>query len=378
MKRTVHPRSVAAVRRRGAVVVLVACFLTIFLIMAAFSIDAAYVQLVQTQLRAATDAASKAATSALVQGQSTGQAQTAAKNMAALHMVGGRSLTLANADITFGQSISQTNGTWLFTAGLTPSRATQVVGSLSSANSNGSLGLFFAPVFGTASVQLSNTSVASAFACDVVLCLDRSGSMKWDTSGTDWIYPSPYGSNWSQGYNNPPRPGSRWAALDTAVQNFTNILTNANAPPNVAVVTWATDNTIDLSLQSSMSAAYNAVHAYTSQNFGGGTNMSGGMADGVSAMTGTGSRGYAKRIMILMSDGDWNDGSDPVTYANSYCVPNNITVHTISFLASGTGATVLSNVAAATGGKFYVATDSASLTAAWQEIAYSLPVVLTK
>lgn len=378
MKRRQISRSASAVERRGAVIILVACFLTIFLIMAAFSIDAAYVQLVQTQLRAATDAASKAATSALVQGKGDAQARTAAINMAALNRVGGRTFVLASSDITFGQSISQTNGTWLFTAGLTPSRATQIVGSLSSANSNGALNLFFAPVFGASSLALSNTSVASAFACDVALCLDRSGSMKWDTSGTDWIYPSPYGSNWQQGYNNPPRPGSRWAALDTAVQNFTNILSTANAPPNVAVVTWATDNTIDLSLQSSMSAAYNAVHAYTSQNFGGGTNMSGGMADGVTALTGSGARGYAKKIMILMSDGDWNDGTNPVTYANSYCVPNSIQVHTISFLASGTGATVLSNIAAATGGKAYVATDSASLTAAWQDIAYSLPVVLTK
>ena len=60
---------------------------------------------------------------------------------------------------------------------------------------------------------------------------------------------------------------------------------------------------------------------------------------------------------------------------------------TAEVLAAGTDLVVVGragigldnvDVAAATGGKAYVATDSASLTAAWQDIAYSLPVVLTK
>ena len=106
--------------------------------------------------------------------------------------------------------------------------------------------------------------------------------------------------------------------------------------------------------------------------------MSGGLGDGVTALTGANSRSYAKKIMILMSDGDWNAGSDPVAYATANCVPKSITVHTISFLASGTGTTVLENIAAATGGKSYAVTSAAALTAAWQDIAYSLPFVLTK
>lgn len=376
MKRSGQNRSAAA--RRGAVLIFCAAFMMIFLILAAFSIDTAYMQLVQTQMRAATDAASKAATSSLVQGNSSAVAQQAAINYAALNTVAGKTFKLTSGDITFGQSTQQNDGTWLFTAGLTPSRAAQVVGKLNSTNSNGALALFFAPIIGVNNIVLSNTSVASAFACDVCLCLDRSGSMKFDTSGVDWSYPPPYQNNWQNGYNNPPVNGSRWWALDGAVQTFAGILATANAPPNLAVVTWSDDNIINLNLQSSTTAAYNAVHAYTSQNFGGGTNMSGGLGDGVTALTNSSSRAYAKKIMILMSDGDWNGGTDPVAYATSYCVPNNITVHTISFLASGTGTTVLQNIASATGGKSYAVTSSAALTAAWQDIAYSLPVVLTK
>ena len=105
--------------------------------------------------------------------------------------------------------------------------------------------------------------------------------------------------------------------------------------------------------------------------------MSQGMTAGRTQLTSASTRSYAKKVMILMSDGDWNDGSNPVTYAAT-CAASNITIHTISFLASGTGTSVLQQIAAATGGKSYVATDAASLTAAWTELAYSLPVVLTK
>src|SRR6185369_8813056 len=118
-----------------------------------------------------------AATSSIVQGNTTTTAQNAAIAMAALNTVAGKSFKLTAGDITFGQSVQQGDGTWLFTAGLTPSRATQIVGKLNSSNSNGALSLFFAPVFGVNNIALTNTSVASAFACDVCLCLDRSGSM---------------------------------------------------------------------------------------------------------------------------------------------------------------------------------------------------------
>ena len=55
--------------RRGAVIPLVAVFLVVFIAMAAFSIDVAYMQLVRTQLQAASDSAAKAGTSALAQGK---------------------------------------------------------------------------------------------------------------------------------------------------------------------------------------------------------------------------------------------------------------------------------------------------------------------
>ncbi len=364
-------------RRRGAVIPLVAVFLVVFVAMAAFSIDAAYMQLVNTQLKAATDAAARAGTSALVQGKTNAQAQAAAQAMAAKNYVAGRPLSLATSDITIGQSQQQADGSWAFVAGASPSQATQINSKLFANNANGAVPLFFAPILGVSSYQPQTTSVASAFACEVTLCLDRSGSMKWDTSGTEWKYPSPYLWDSDKGNSRAPLPGSRWHALRDAVNTFTTILNTANAPPRVGVVTWSSSASTDLGLSTNMTSVYNAVNAYTSQAFQGGTDMQEGMSYGVTQLTGAGVRTYARKIMILMSDGEWNQGNNPITYAST-CASNNITVHTVCFLASGTGPSALQSIASATGGSYYLATDAASLNAAFTQLAYSLPVVLTK
>lgn len=356
---------------------LVALFLVVFVALAAFSIDVAYMQLVKTQLQAATDSAARAGTSALVQGKNEAQAKAAAKAIAAKNYVAGHTLYLDDADITLGQSQQQTDGTWQFVPGVLPYQATQINSKLIPGNANGAAPLFFAKILGVNNFQPQATSVASAFACEVTLVLDRSGSMKWDTSGNEWLYPPPYFYNWVLGYINPPRPNSRWYALRDAVRTFTNILSTANAPPRVGVVTWSSSASTDLALSTDMNAVYNAVNQYTSSAFDGGTDMQEGMGRGVTQLTSGDVRTYAKKIMILMSDGEWNEGTDPVAYAST-CAANNITVHTICFLASGDGPDTLQEIASITGGTYYLATDAASLNAAFEKLAYSLPVVLTK
>ncbi|MCE9606942.1 MAG: VWA domain-containing protein [Planctomycetia bacterium] len=379
--------------RRGAVLALVALFVVVLMAMAAFSIDISYIELVQTQLKASTDAASKAGTSALVQGKTDAQAISAAIAMAAQNTVAGKPLTLTSADIAVGQSVLQGDGSWLFVAGAKPSQAMQITSNMSSANANGAVNLFFAPVFGTKTFTTSNTSVASAFACEVCLVLDRSHSMCFDQTGTAWSYPLPYLLDWVTAIKNKPTTGSRWLALDTAINSFCTILKTANAPPRVSVVTWADDVdkstteysltgqtsvgcTTDLGLTTDMNAVYNAVHAKSLNVMLGGTEMSAGMDAGRTVLTGPSVKSYAKKVMILMTDGQWNAGRDPIDAADD-CVDANITVHCVCFLKNA-DQTTTQTIATMTGGKFYYATDAASLDAAFKDLAYTLPVVLTK
>lgn len=379
--------------RRGAVLPLVAVFVVVLMAMAAFAIDISYIELTQTQLKAATDAAAKAGTSSLVQGKTDAQAINAAIAMANLNTVAGKSLKLTAADIAVGQSVLQADGSWLFVAGAKPSQAMQITSSMSNGNSNGAVNLFFAPVFGTNNFSTSNTSVASAFACEVCLVLDRSHSMCFDQTGNDWSYPLPYLLDWILAIKNKPTAGSRWLALDAAINSFCNILKTANAPPRVGVVTWADDvgkNTTeysltgqtsvgvltDLGLSTDMTAVYNAVKAKSTKVMLGGTDMGSGMDAGITMLTGPSVKNYAKKVMILMTDGQWNAGNDPLLSATA-AKNANITIHCVCFLQKADQTTTKA-IANMTGGKFYYATDAASLDAAFKDLAYTLPVVLTK
>lgn len=379
--------------RRGAVLPLVAVFVVVLMAMAAFSIDISYIALTQTQLKAATDAASKAGTSALVQGKTDAEAIAAAIAMAGQNTVNGKALKITASDIQVGQSVLQTDGSWSFVSGLKPSQAMQITSNMSASNANGAVNFFFAPVFGSKTFNATNTSVASAFACEVCLVLDRSHSMCFDQTGNDWSYPLPYLLDWVLGIKNKPTTGSRWLALDTAINSFSTILKTANAPPRVGVVTWADDIgkntteyqltgqtsvgcTTDLGLSTDMTAVYNAVKAKSGKVMLGGTEMAAGMDAGKAMLTGAGVKSYAKKVMILMTDGQWNAGRDPLLSA-AECKAANITIHCVCFLQKADQTTTKA-IASMTGGKFYYATDAASLNAAFKDLAYTLPVVLTK
>lgn len=228
----IQHRSVDEARNvRGAVLPLVAAFIVILFAMAAFSVDLAYIELVKTELRAATDSSARAAASALIQGASTTSVINTAISTAALNKVAGKSLKLSSADVTLGQSIIQPNGIYQFQAGVQPYQAVRVTSSLSSKNANGNVPLFFGSFMGLSSYSPTNTAVAAASSCDVCLVLDRSHSMCWDQTGVSWSYPAPVGLD-TYGVSNivtmqpsglpsgvfqqdPPRSGSRWLALQS-------------------------------------------------------------------------------------------------------------------------------------------------------------------
>lgn len=394
---------------------LMAVLMVILLAMAAFSVDLAYIELVKTELRSATDSAARAAASALVQGQSPAEAQTVGMDTAALNLVAGKPLRLAASDVVLGQSVLQADGTYKFQAGAQPFQAVQVNSSFSSKNANGTVPLFFGPFLGVKSYAPTNTAVAAASACDICLVLDRSHSMCWDQTGTSWKYPQPRGLD-TFGVSNtltlaanglpsgvfqqyPPAAGSRWLALESAVQSFCSELNTANGATHVSVVTWASTTpaqtiystlqapvhlpasvgvTADVGLTNDMSAVTAAVAARSKGQLLGGTDMYTGIEAGISVLTGSGSRPSATKVMILMTDGDWSSpagNTDPAKAATN-AKTDNITIHCISFLQSA-NQTTCQNIAATTGGKFYYASDSASLTAIFKQVAGSLPVALT-
>src|SRR5262245_39620521 len=112
--------------RKGAMLVLVAITLVIFIIALVFSIDVAYMQLVRSQLRAAADAAAKAGAQALSIEQSEEAAIGKAVEIAAENVVAGEPMRLADEDVTLGKSVVQADGSWEFVPGGEPYSAVRV------------------------------------------------------------------------------------------------------------------------------------------------------------------------------------------------------------------------------------------------------------
>lgn len=378
--------------RRGAILPMIAVLAIVLIGMIAFSVDVAYIQLTRCELRAATDAAAKAGAEALTRLQSESAARTAAKEVAALNTVAGRPLLLTDADLTFGQAVSQTDGSWAFTAGTTPYRAIKVKSLLAASNTNGAVGLFFGKVFGVQDFSPAADAVASQFEQELVLCLDRSHSMCFDLTGTSWKYPPPITTQ-TAGLKSKPLTGSRWASLTTAVNSFVDIAQAVSTPPRMALVTWGSTITLQNYEGNLTGKTFNAVDtdlALASNNFAnvktkiaargsdvmlGGTNMSGGIDRAVQILTSNTVRPLSKKIIVLMTDGEWNQGRDPALAAQDAAAAG-IVIHTISFLSTDPG--TMQEIADITGGKYYQASNSAALNAAFQDLARTLPVVLTQ
>lgn len=379
-------------QRRGAMLVLVSALLVILVAMCLFTVDVAYMQLTRSELRAATDAAAKAGAETLRRTKDEGQARSAAKDIAGKNQVGGRPLVLLDSEIEFGTTQLQPDGSWQFAGGGTPSTAVRISSEVGGSSGNAPIQLFFADYFGSGTFEPTRVSTAAHTATEICLCIDRSHSMCFDMTGISWSYP-PGTPMRPDPVTRPPHPTkSRWGVLMNAVQDFVNVTKDQNPRPRVALVTWGSDITLadyegrltgrtfpavnfDLPLSTNHGQIISSLNGRATIPMLGGTNMAAGLQAGINVLTAANVDPLASRILVLMSDGQWTVGDDPVNListANS----QNITVHTVSLLSTVNLAT-MEEIAEGTGGRMYPAANETQLRSAFQEIAQQLPVVLT-
>jgi Flp pilus assembly protein TadG len=146
-------------RRQGVALPLAALFIVFLAGMVAFGVDCGVIVLARTQLQAAADAAAIAGADTLANG--TSAAQTAAQTIGQANKAAGANVSIVTAsDVQLGTWSSSTSTfTALSGSSLSNSTAVQVTTHLAASRGNG-LTLFFAPVFGKTSVDLSATAVA--------------------------------------------------------------------------------------------------------------------------------------------------------------------------------------------------------------------------
>jgi len=386
-------------RKRQGVILSFLAILGIFLIVAVmFFVDVAYMQLTRTELQAATDAAAKAACESIAGAQTEDEIVQTAIDAAALNTVGGQAFALDPEDIVVGQSQLQPDGRWQFQPGMTPFTAVQVTGTKSNDKASGAVNLFFAGAMGSGEFTPTQAAVASQFDHEIMLCVDRSHSMCFDFSGTDWAYPSasedsdwnpqPESDFWEK-YCMHPHAQSRWGVLHLAVNAFLNTVeeNNAHQQQRIGLVTWGSQynspcggswpaSRVDAQLGLNFNQVRNAMNGIKANPIQGGTNMSAGLNEAIGVLTGATANPLAKKTIILFTDGQWNNGSAPssVTAAASQA---NITIHIVSLL-DNLDMSEMDDLAETNTGIHYNASTEAELVAAFETLAKSLPCVLTE
>lgn len=364
--------------RRGAILVLVAILLPVMLILSAVAINFAYMDLCQTELFTATDAAARATSRELSVTRSQSSAILRGKAIAALNSVGGNSLTLADSDFRFGRSArAASNSRYAFDAGHSTKNAVEINARRTAGSLDGPIALFMPNVLGRGTVELTKSAVATSIDVDVALVLDRSGSMAFavDEIADPMAIPASAPPGWVFGW--PAPPICRWRNLLDAVQVFTSELSSSPMDELVSISTYNHIATTDLSLTNNYSLVSTALAPYTASLPMGATNIGGGINEGVGALLYSPmARPHAAKVIVLMTDGIHNYGTDP--YWPAQLAANaGITIHTVTF-ANEADIPRMQEIAAVGGGKHFHASSAADLSAAFHDIARSLPTLLTQ
>jgi hypothetical protein len=351
--------------------------------MAAFSVDLGYMFMANEQLHVTTDVSAKAAVIALSQGSSPQTAVTAAINCAASNTVCGSPLAIGSPNVTLGTVVHVANAAyyWTFVPGGTPPSAAQVTATVP-------VPLFFAPVLNTNTFSAARTSTAAFVRNKWCFVIDRSGSMCWDLSGVDDSYPP---GTKSPPANQPPNPvGSRWAALEAAVQAFVSVASAAAVTNEAGLATFATTATADCPISANYAPIITALTNYGNNQMTGNTNLAAGLSTAINLFASSDDGTPWNKVIIVFSDGQWNTGSDPLgTNPNLILQATNagITIHTVGLQLAQQDPTdpnfknyqtTMHDLATRTGGMVLTANDASSLITVFRRLAETIPVILTQ
>ena len=168
------------VSRRGAIVVLLAMLLPVLLILSAFAVNLAWIELSRTQTFVAADAATRAAGRTYSLTGSVAAARTKANEIAALNPVAGRALTLDQSDFVLGTSLRSTvNDRYAFTSGGSAPNALKVTIRQKVNGTNGAIALPFPRILGQSEYEVNRSAVSTRVEVDIAFVIDRSGSMAY-------------------------------------------------------------------------------------------------------------------------------------------------------------------------------------------------------
>jgi Ca-activated chloride channel homolog len=356
---------------------MMAILLPVVLLLAAISINIAYLELNRSEMIIASDAVSRATGREFMVSNSTTSARAKGRDAGSRNSIGGKPLQLADGDFVFGQSgRSGLSDRYTFTAGGNNPNAVEVTARRNTGSIDGPLGLLLPSILPISQVESTQISRSNQVEVDVVLVIDRSGSMAYAANEPAVFPPIPAAAPPGWLFNGPAPNPSRWRDLVAAVDVFLMELTASPINEMVGLATYNGNANIDQLLSSNYNSIRGALDNYTNFFQSGKTNIGGGINAGQNCFAFSGTRPFAARVMIVLTDGIDTVGSNPVAAAIS-AANEKIMIFSITFALEADQSTMQS-VANAALGKHYHATNGTNLSLVFKDIARQLPVLISK
>ncbi len=364
-------------RRQAATLVLVVILLPVLFILAGFAINISYLQLVQTEAQIAADASASAAGHVFAVTNDKNAAQAAATAVAAKNRIGGKILPLQAIDFEFGVATrASLNQPYNFSVAASGNSVRLTTRSLSTGVGGDIVPLF--PLFGSV-VQFrpNRTSTCTQLDLDIAIIMDRSGSMAYSSSEISAYPPKPINAPSGWTFGNPVPPNARWLDAIAAVQVFTNLLQVSPQQEQVALSVYNHQVSTPQPLTLDYSLVINKLVNISANFIAGGTNIGDGILEGIGAVGDpTRRRPWANPVLIVLTDGVHNYGTNPIDAAN-VAKAQKVTVFTLTF-SDEAEQTLMQTVAQTGGGQHFHAVNATQLQAAFRDIAGRLPTLITQ
>lgn len=371
---TFEKRLSRASRRSGAVIPLVCLLMPVLIVLAAFSINFAHMELVRTQAQIASDASVRAAGRTFALTGDLNAAKAIARNLAQRNSMNRRPIALPDSAFTLGASTRTLTSTRFNFKPLNQLPAGTKPNSLKIDVSDNSQQHLFPNLGGQKTFTFARTAISTQVEVDIALVLDRSGSMAYaaDETASGWFFPKAAPPGWAFGLAVPPR--SRWLDLVAASDGFLNYLDQSFVDENVALATYGSTATIDRPMSKNYATIRQGIDVYTQKFPTGATNIADGITKGGTLLAS--GRTFASKVMVVMTDGIRTAGPDPVPIATSLG-KQGVIIYTVTF-SNEADKTVMAKVAVAGSGKHFHATTGSNLQTVFENIARSIPTIITQ
>ncbi|MDF1843096.1 MAG: VWA domain-containing protein [Rubripirellula sp.] len=331
--------------RRGAMLVQIAIMMIGFMLAITFSIDSAQMQLTQTEMNTATEAAAKAIAGTLADTQDLELAIIRGQELAASNQVNGNPLNLETSDIQFGRTAELGSGRLKFEPAKTPYNSVSVQGKHNFEPPVGSSPLIFSRIFGAVVLAPKSSATATYVERDIVLVVDRSEAM----SDEDL------------------------RAVKQAIESFSSVLSTTAPHERVGLVSYSQQASADVDLTDQFPEISNAINCL---EIGGSANVTQGMLAAERILKQSHQRSWIQPIMIVIANGVSKTRTDPKALAASLGA-DGIQVMTVT-CGANTDQNEMQRIAELGNGRHFHAEHGADLEPVFQRLANSLSTMMTQ